>query len=158
MTDTERFVTQRGDVHVESGPAGDWVAGCVRCGAGCGATGGPADDDGSDYEDEQYDRFLAEHRDCKMQSLSGEPLAAPLPAPASAPESRRQMWVVKCASGGTIRVLAERHTTYARPDGTELRFHDGDGEAQRRVATVRAGSWHWCAAEAALESGSGERS
>lgn len=64
---------------------------------------------------------------------------------------RRRVWVVKLASGGDLRVLAERHTAAARHDGAELRFYDGEGDGERRVATVRAGGWHWVCAEDALD-------
>lgn len=75
----------------------------------------------------------------------------PAPAPLEAGSPRRRVWVVMQASGGRLRVLAERHATTPRPDGTELRFYDGSGDDERRVATVRAGSWHWCVAESALD-------
>lgn len=75
----------------------------------------------------------------------------PAPAPLPADGHRRHVWVVKTANGGELRVLAARHTTYVRPDGQELRFYDGTVDDERRVATVRAGGWHWCVAEDALD-------
>lgn len=76
----------------------------------------------------------------------------PKPSPVDAPDRGPTVWVVKQASGGTLRVLAEDHYTYARPEGTELRFFNGDGgDGRHPVATIRAGSWHWCVAESALE-------
>ncbi|MDV6299988.1 hypothetical protein R3P82_12795 [Dietzia maris] len=72
-------------------------------------------------------------------------------------EPRRTVWVVKKASGGDVRVLAERHRTIPRPDGTELRFYDGDETVGRRVASFPAGSWHSCVAESALEPKPGDQ-
>lgn len=82
-----------------------------------------------------------------------EELLGPRPAPRALPSGkpRRVVWVVKKASGGDVRVLAERHRTIPRPDGTELRFYDGDEAVARRVASFPAGSWHWCVLESALE-------
>ncbi|MBB1034613.1 hypothetical protein G6031_09455 [Dietzia sp. CQ4] len=78
----------------------------------------------------------------------------PAPAPTGGDSPKPTVWVVKQASGGELRVLAERHTTYSRPEGTELRFYNGDGK--NPVATVRAVSWHSCVAESALNPKAGE--
>lgn len=153
-------VTTTGHVIIESSTNGNWQADCTRCGAGCGAAGSDTiadelDTDGLDYEDRMLEHFTAEHRDCTLP-VDGDATALPSPS-AMPPDCGRKptAWVVKQASGGEVRVLAERHTTFARPEGTELRFHDGDGDAAHRVATVRAGSWHWVIAESALNPGAG---
>lgn len=78
----------------------------------------------------------------------------PKPQPAGGDGPKPTIWVVKQTSGGNLRVLAEWHITYARPEGSELRFHNGDDK--HPVATVRAGSWHSCVAESALEPKAGE--
>lgn len=83
------------------------------------------------------------------------PLCVPRELPSGEP--RRVAWVVKKASGGDVRVLAERHRTIPRPDGTELRFYDGDEAVARRVASFPAGSWHWVVLETALEPKPGEQ-
>lgn len=94
--------------------------------------------------------------DRRLSDLFG-PAPQPKPAPPASSDRGPTVWVVKQASGGTLRVLAEDHYTYARPEGTELRFFNGDGEDGRHpVATIRAGSWHWCVAEAALEPKEGQ--
>ena len=72
-------------------------------------------------------------------------------------EPRRIVWVVKQASGGNVRVLAERHHSVPTDAGSELRLYNGEGPATRRIATFRAGSWHWCVAESALEPKAGDR-
>lgn len=87
-----------------------------------------------------------------MHAWKPGPLMVPPPD-----EPRRIVWVVKQASGGNVRVAAERHRSIPRPDGTELRLYDGAGPDERRVATFRAGSWHWCVAESALEPKAGEK-
>lgn len=79
----------------------------------------------------------------------------PKPQPAGGDGPKPTIWVVKQTSGGNLRVLAEWHITYARPEGSELRFHNGDDK--HPVATVRAGSWHSCVAESALEPKAGEK-
>lgn len=81
----------------------------------------------------------------------------PRPAPPAAGAPKPRIWIVRGTNGQDIRVLAERHTTYARPEGTELRFYDGDGDDQHRVATVRAGSWHWVVEASALNPEGGEQ-
>jgi hypothetical protein len=107
-----------------------------------------------DYVDNFTDAIKAlEGRPCGSAFPAAFPEASvePLPSRLATPRRPKRVWVVKQASGGEIRVLAERHSTCPRPDGTELRFYDGAGDHEARVATVRAGSWHWCIAEAALE-------
>ena len=89
--------------------------------------------------------------DPRLRDLFG-PKPKPQPPSGDAPKST--IWIVMQSSGGKLRVLAERHSTAARPEGTELRFHNGDD--RNPVATVRAGSWHWCVAESALEPKAGE--
>lgn len=75
-----------------------------------------------------------------------------MPALPTADDRKPTVWVVQQVSGGRLRVLAEWHSTYARPEGTELRFYNQRGvEGRHRVATVRAGSWHWCVAESSLD-------
>lgn len=78
-------------------------------------------------------------------------LNRPLPAPLAGDGPRPTVWVVQQISGGRLRVLAEWHSTAPLPEGGELRFYNRAGDDQLRVATVRAGSWHWCVAESALE-------
>ncbi|WP_010542572.1 hypothetical protein [Dietzia alimentaria] len=151
-----------GYVVVEAKGNGTWQADCGRCGAGCGAAGfaGPDDELNTDELDDEHRMltdFTAEHRDCS-QPL--DDTAVELPSPGSMVREiapRPAVWIVRGTNGSDIRVLAERHTTYARPDGTELRFYDGSGDEQHRVATVRAGSWHWVVAETALNPESGEQ-
>lgn len=147
-------MTKTGKVIVTTEPGGNWQADCMQCGAGCGAAGTPAPDDeldtdALDDEHRMLEDFTAEHRDCAVPYLG-----IVLPSPAEMPAHTKRgktVWIVRGSNGSDIRVMAERHTTYARPEGTELRFFDGDGDAQHRVATVRAGSWHWCVAASALE-------
>lgn len=149
------LVVKTGQVVVESKTNGDWRADCVRCGAGCGAAGAngsadEGDDCAYDYEAQMLEQFTAEHQDC---SVVPDPGAFLFPSPATMPSATPRhpvTWVVKQASGGEVRVLAERHFTYVRPEGAELRFVDGDGPNQHKVATIRAGSWHWVVAESAL--------
>ncbi|MFN3600539.1 MAG: hypothetical protein ACK4UY_04015 [Dietzia sp.] len=88
-----------------------------------------------------------------------EELFGPRPSPRALPsgEPRRVVWVVKKAAGGDVRVLAERHRTIPRPDGTELRFYDGDEAVARRVTSFPAKSWHSVVLETALEPKSGEQ-
>ena len=154
--------TRDGYVIVIAEDTGNWRADCTRCSAGCGAVGMEAPDgelntDALDDEHRMLTDFTAEHRDCS-QPL--DDTAVELPSPGSMVReiaSRPAVWIVRGTNGSDIRVLAERHTTYARPDGTELRFYDGSGDEQHRVATVRAGSWHWVVAETALNPESGEQ-
>lgn len=153
-------MTKTGHVVVVSKSNGDWHADCTQCGAGCGAAGAPAadddvDTDALDDEHRMLEDFTAEHRDCTVPSF-GEDLPSPAAMPAHT-ERGKSAWIVRCSNGSDIRVLAERHTTYARPEGTELRFYDGDGDDQHRVACVRAGSWHWVVAAAAYNPEGGEQ-
>lgn len=149
-------LTKTGHVIVMSKDNGDWQADCTHCGGGCGAIGISDDTDDRDHEDRMIADFTADHRDCTLPAEGGEELPSPSAMPARAARGKTA-WIVRGTNGSDIRVLAERHTTFARPEGTELRFHDGDGGAQHRVATVRAGSWHWVVAEAALNPESGEK-
>lgn len=149
-----------GKVIVVAKKNGNWQADCTQCGAGCGAAGvaepqGELDTEALDDEHRMLEDFTAEHRDCQVPSF-GEDLPSPAAMPAHT-ERGKTAWIVRCSNGSDIRVLAERHTTYARPDGTELRFYDGDGDDQHRVACVRAGSWHWVVAAAAYNPEGGEQ-
>lgn len=152
-------MTKTGKVIVVSKPNGNWQADCTQCGGGCGAAGESAPDDeldtdALDDEHRMLEDFVAEHRDCSVPSF-GEGLPSPASMPARAARGK-SAWIVRGSNGSDIRVLAERHTTYARPEGTELRFYDGDGDAQHRVGCVRAGSWHWVVAEVAFNPEPGE--
>lgn len=147
--------TKTGNVIVVSKPNGNWQADCTQCGAGCGAAGTSAPDDeldtdALDYEDRMLADFTAEHRDCRLPADPGEELPSPSWMPARA-EGAATTWVVRGTNGADLKVRAEWHTTFARPDGTELRFYNRDGDNQHRVATVRAGSWHWVVAESSIE-------
>lgn len=144
-----------GKVIVVSSQNGDWQADCTQCGAGCGAAGVSAiDDEGGtdalDYEDRMLEDFTAEHRDCTRPADVGDELPSPSSMPPRTARAKTT-WIVRGTNGSDLRIHSEWHTTYARPDGTELRFYNRDGDVQNRVATVRAGSWHWCVAESALE-------
>lgn len=148
-----------GHVVVKTRSNGNWDAHCRQCGAGCGAAGvdtaaDELDTDALDDEHRMLEDFTTEHRDCSVPSF-GEDLPSPASMPART-ERGKTAWIVRGSNGSDIRVLAERHTTYARPEGTELRFYDGDGDDQHRVGCVRAGSWHWVVAESALNPESGE--
>lgn len=71
------------------------------------------------------------------------------PKPTARPGHRT--WVVKSANGaGEIVFYADLHRTHERRDGIELAFYNRDGEHDRRVGTVRPGSWHWVSDETAL--------
>jgi hypothetical protein len=153
-------MTKTGHVILVTKASGDWQADCTQCGAGCGVAGAPAvddelDTDALDDEHRMLEDFTAEHRDCTVPSF-GEDLPSPASMPAHT-ERGKTAWIVRGTNGQDIRVLAERHTTYARPEGTELRFYDGDGDGQHRVATVRAGSWHWVVEASALNPDGGEQ-
>lgn len=145
-----------GNVIVTTKPNGDWSAHCTRCEAGCGAAGvsTPGDEldtDALDDEHRMLDDFTEAHRTCISTIGDDKPLPSPSAMP-SETDRAKTTWVVKQASGGDLRVHAQFHTTYARPEGTELRFYNQlAGDDRHRVATVRAGSWHWCVAESALE-------
>lgn len=148
-----------GKVIVVAKKNGNWQADCTQCGAGCGAAGvadpqGELDTEALDDEHRMLEDFTNEHRDCAVPRVG-----VVLPSPASMPRVARgkTAWIVRGSNGSDIRVLAERHTTYARHDGTELRFYDGDGDDQHRVASVRAGSWHWVVEASALNSEAGEQ-
>lgn len=148
-----------GKVIVVAKHNGNWQADCTQCGAGCGAAGvaepqGEIDTEALDAEHRMLEDFTNEHRDCAVPNFG-----VVLPSPAAMPRTARgkTAWIVRGSNGSDIRVLAERHTTYARPDGTELRFYDGDGDDQHRVASVRAGSWHWVVEASALNSEAGEQ-
>lgn len=146
------FQVRDGRVVVTSRLDGSFTAECGRCGAAMGATAYVAGDDYDDYPDTGLDEFTDRHRDCGETSVAEE---YGLPSPAAMPTETPQrptVWVVQQISGGRLRVLAEWHSPCPRPDGTELRFYNQRGnEGRQRVATVRAGSWHWCVAESALE-------
>lgn len=108
------------------------------------------------YEKDALPFYAPSLVDRRLSELFG-PAQQPKPAPPASSDRGPTVWVVKQASGATLRVLAENHYTYARPEGTELRFFNGDGaDGRHPVATVRAGSWHWCVAESALEPKEGQ--
>lgn len=147
--------TKTGKVIFVSRPNGDWSADCTQCGAGCGAagvsaTGDEVDIDALDYEDQMLADFTAEHRDCRLPADPGEELPTPSLMPART-AGAATTWIVRGTNGSDLKIRAEWHTTYARPDGTELRFYNRDGDNQHRAATVRAGSWHWVVAESSIE-------
>lgn len=146
-----------GAVRLQSQSSGTWTAECMHCGRSCSSfsTDHRLTPEGAqEYEKNVFEDFVVDHRGCTRPPLEQPP--APAPRPTATESPRPAMWVVKQASGGDIRVLAQWHTTYARPDGTELRFYNRHGDDQQRVATVRAGSWHWVVAETALDPEGGE--
>lgn len=71
------------------------------------------------------------------------------PKPTARPGHRT--WVVKAPNGaGELVVDADYHRSVERRDGVELQFFNRGPEHDRRVATVRPGSWHWVSDETAL--------
>lgn len=144
-------------VQLETESSGAWTAICGRCGRSCSSF--TTDRQLSPMEAEEYEKqaledFLVDHRECTRSPLDPPPQPAPSPTTSAAPHPT--VWVVKQASGGDVRVLAEWHSTVPRDDGTELRFYNRHGDDQQRVATVRAGSWHWVVAATALDPKGGE--
>ncbi|MGX1598630.1 hypothetical protein ACWIDS_16390 [Dietzia maris] len=77
------------------------------------------------------------------------------PKPTAKPGHRT--WVVKSANGaGEIAFSADYFRTHERRDGLELAFYNRGAEHDRRVGTVRPGSWHWVGEETALVEEAGD--
>ena len=73
------------------------------------------------------------------------------------PTAVRRTWVVKSANGAVeIAFSADYFRTHERRDGLELAFYNRGAEHDRRVGTVRPGSWHWVGEETALVEEAGD--